>query len=126
MFASRASCPLWVDRPRASVMLAVLADPGRRFNAIVIEEFDPAFRGDQFTRIVPMLEARCRMAARVRRSGGLDPTHRALMMLLGAQSRRETDWSTRDHTRTGHRLDRAASLGKIPPGRCGGEELQAR
>ena len=82
----------WPDRPQAAALLAEMATPGRRFDAIVVGEFERAFCGDQFTRMAPLFD-RHRIQVWLPEVNGPinagDPTHAALMMLLGAQSKRE-------------------------------------
>ena len=82
----------WPDRPQAAALLAEMATPGRRFDAIVVGEFERAFYGDQFTRMAPLFD-RHRIQVWLPEVNGPinagDPTHAALMMLLGAQSKRE-------------------------------------
>lgn len=82
----------WPDRPQAAQLLRSLADADRGFDAVVVGEYERAFFGDQALTVLPLLEA-----ARVRLwlpefHGPVDlrePSHQALVMLLGAQSKRE-------------------------------------
>jgi site-specific DNA recombinase len=43
-------------RPQAAALLAALADPDRRFDAIVIGEYERAFYGGQYTAMAPLFE----------------------------------------------------------------------
>jgi len=82
----------WVERPEAAALLDAVADPDRSFDAIVVGEFERAFYGDQLQQLMPMLN-RCGVQLWLPETGGPldlnDVTHQALMLLLGAQSRRE-------------------------------------
>jgi site-specific DNA recombinase len=82
----------WAERPQAAALLAALADPGRGFDAIVFGEFDRAFCGKQFLQMIPIFERHAVSVWLPEFDGPVDyydPTHQALVMLLGAQSRRE-------------------------------------
>ncbi|MFL6120832.1 recombinase family protein [Actinophytocola sp.] len=82
----------WSDRPEAGVLLAALADPDRGFDAVVVGEYERAFFGDQLTALLPVF-ARHGVQLWLPETNGpvdaADPVHRALTMLLGAQSKRE-------------------------------------
>jgi site-specific DNA recombinase len=82
----------WADRPAAGMLLAALADPDRGFDAVVVGEYERAFFGDQLTELLPVF-ARYGVQVWLPETNGpvdaADPTHRALVMLLGAQSKRE-------------------------------------
>ncbi|WP_052684912.1 recombinase family protein [Lentzea aerocolonigenes] len=82
----------WSDRPQAAALLAEAASPGRRFDAVVVGEYERAFHGDQFREIVTQLNA-LGIEVWLPEAGGpveLDsPVHQALMVLLGAQAQRE-------------------------------------
>jgi site-specific DNA recombinase len=82
----------WTERPRAAALLAAITGPQRPFDAIVVGEYERAFAGDQFEQMVPLLE-RCGVWVWLPESGGPvdlgDPMHRALIVMLGAQSQRE-------------------------------------
>jgi site-specific DNA recombinase len=73
-------------------LLAAITGPGRPFDAIVVGEYERAFAADQFERMVPLFE-RCAVRVWLPEVGGPvdlgDPMHRALMVMLGAQSQRE-------------------------------------
>ncbi|HEV2780199.1 MAG TPA: recombinase family protein [Actinophytocola sp.] len=82
----------WADRPEAAALLAALADPGRAFDAIVVGEYERAFFGDQLQQLLPLFH-RHRVQLWLPETNGpldlTDPAHRALLLMLGAQSRRE-------------------------------------
>jgi site-specific DNA recombinase len=82
----------WAHRPRASALLAALADPDRGFDAVVVGEYERAFCGDQLATLAPVLQ-RYGVSLWLPEAGGpvdfADPAHRALVTMLGAQSRRE-------------------------------------
>lgn len=82
----------WTDRPEAAALLDAVADPDRGFDAIVVGEFERAFYGDQLQQLMPVFE-RCGVQLWLPETDGPldlnDVTHQALMLLLGAQSRRE-------------------------------------
>jgi site-specific DNA recombinase len=82
----------WPDRPQAAALLAEMATPMRRFDAIVVGEFERAFYGDQYARLAPLFD-RHRIEVWLPEVDGPinrgDPTHLALLLLLGAQSKRE-------------------------------------
>jgi hypothetical protein len=46
----------WARRPQAAALLAAMADPDRRFDAIVIGEYERAFYGGQYTTMAPLFE----------------------------------------------------------------------
>jgi site-specific DNA recombinase len=82
----------WPDRPEAGRLLAMLADPDRGFGAVVVGEYERAFFGDQLTELLPVFARHGVQLWLPEAHGpidGTDPTHRALVMLLGAQSQRE-------------------------------------
>jgi site-specific DNA recombinase len=82
----------WSDRPQAAALLAALGDPGREFDAIVIGEYERAFYGDQLAQLMPVFERHGVQVWLPEAHGPVDfrsPIHQALMLLLGAQSKRE-------------------------------------
>jgi site-specific DNA recombinase len=82
----------WSERPEAGVLLAALADPDRGFDAVVVGEYERAFFGDQLIELLPVFVRHGVQVWLPETNGpvdGADPTHRALVMLLGAQSKRE-------------------------------------
>lgn len=66
--------------------------PDRGFDAVVVGEYERAFHGDQFRQVVERLNA-VGVEVWLPEAGGLveldSPVHQALMVLLGAQARRE-------------------------------------
>ena len=46
----------WARRPQAAALVAQLADPDRRWDAIVIEEYERAFYGNQYASMAPLFE----------------------------------------------------------------------
>jgi DNA invertase Pin-like site-specific DNA recombinase len=82
----------WRRRPQSAALLAALGDPRRGFDAIVVGEYDRAFSGSQLLHLVPLLEQHGVQLWLPETDGPVDshnPTHQALIMLLGAQSKRE-------------------------------------
>jgi site-specific DNA recombinase len=82
----------WTDRPEAAALLSAVRDANRGFDAIVVGEFERAFYGNQLQQLMPVL-SRYGVQLWLPETGGPldlnDVTHQALMLLLGAQSRRE-------------------------------------
>ncbi len=86
----------WLDRPQAAALLAALAAPDRRFDAIVVGEYERAFHGDQLIQLLPLLDRHGIQIWLPEAHGPVnihDPSHHALVMLLGAQSKREVQRS---------------------------------
>jgi site-specific DNA recombinase len=82
----------WRNRPQAAALLGALADPDRGFDAVVVGEYERAFFGDQLTEVLPLLAEHGVQLWLPETDGpldGTDPTHQALILLLGAQSKRE-------------------------------------
>jgi hypothetical protein len=82
----------WTDRPEAAALLVALAAPDREFDAIVVGEYERAFFGDQLQQLLPLLDrhgVRLWLPRDGRPLDLTDPAHRALLLMLGAQSRRE-------------------------------------
>jgi DNA invertase Pin-like site-specific DNA recombinase len=46
----------WARRPQAAALVALLADPGRGWDAIVIGEYERAFYGSQYAAMAPLFE----------------------------------------------------------------------
>ncbi|XTZ13645.1 hypothetical protein ACQSSU_19200 [Micromonospora echinospora] len=46
----------WRQRPQAAALLATLDDPRRRFDAIVVGEYERAFSASQLQYLAPLLE----------------------------------------------------------------------
>jgi site-specific DNA recombinase len=73
-------------------LLQSLADPDRGFDAVVVGEYERAFYGDQVLTLLPLFEEHGVQLWLPEAHGPVNPedsTHRALLMLLGAQSKRE-------------------------------------
>jgi site-specific DNA recombinase len=88
----------WDRRPRAEALLAAVSTAGRRFDAIVVGEYERAFFGEQFIHLASLsLFHRYGVQIWLPEAGGAvdvgSPEHKALMTVLGAQSRREVLWS---------------------------------
>ncbi|GLL02103.1 hypothetical protein GCM10017581_038450 [Dactylosporangium matsuzakiense] len=82
----------WRDRPQAATLLQSLADPDRKFDAVVVGEYERAFFGDQALTVLPLLDAAGVRLWLPESHGPVDlnePSHQALVMLLGAQSKPE-------------------------------------
>ena len=82
----------WARRPRGRALLAAVADPGRGFDAVVVGEYERAFCGRQLMVLVPLLAAHGVSLWLPETDGPVDladPAHRALVLLLGRQSKRE-------------------------------------
>ena len=82
----------WSSRPEAAALLKELSSADRRFDAVVVGEYERAFSGDQFAQVSALL--RCfGVQVWLPEAGGPvdaeDPMHRALVTVLGAQSQRE-------------------------------------
>lgn len=45
------------ERPEAPALLTAAADPGLEFDAVVVDEYERAFHGDQFREVVSKLNA---------------------------------------------------------------------
>jgi site-specific DNA recombinase len=46
----------WSDRPEAAALLAMFADPDRGLDAVVVDEYERAFYGDQVLTLLPIFE----------------------------------------------------------------------
>jgi DNA invertase Pin-like site-specific DNA recombinase len=82
----------WSDRPEAARLLAAIADPDRGFDAVVVGEYARAFYGSQATPLAPLLREHGVQLWLPEVDGPVDldsPTHQALLLMLGAQSRQE-------------------------------------
>ena len=110
----------WERRPRAAALLAAARNPGRRFDAIVVGEYEWGFTARQFLRVAEQLE---RHGVRVwlpEADGPVDPadpTHRALVTALGAIAQREVS-RTRHRTLAAMRaqaFEQGRFLGGRPP-----------
>jgi len=82
----------WVDRPQAAALLTAIADPQRGFDAIVVGEYERAFHGSQLALLVPLLARHGVQLWLPELDGPVDPanpTHQAVLTLLGGQAKRE-------------------------------------
>jgi DNA invertase Pin-like site-specific DNA recombinase len=82
----------WHGRPQAAALLAVVSNPNRGFDAVVVGEYERAFSGDQLLNLAPLFETHGVQLWLPETSGPVDlhsPTHQAIITLLGAQSHRE-------------------------------------
>ncbi|WP_051800129.1 recombinase family protein [Catenuloplanes japonicus] len=82
----------WAERPQAATLLRAATAANREFDAIVVGEHERGFSGDQLLRMLPVLR-RHGITVWLPEIGGPvdldDPAHRALIRLLGHQSRTE-------------------------------------
>jgi site-specific DNA recombinase len=82
----------WRHRPQAAALLASICSPHRKFDAIVVGEYERAFYGRQLKTLVPMFK-RYGIAVWLPEADGPvnpdDPAHQALLLLLGHRSQRE-------------------------------------
>jgi DNA invertase Pin-like site-specific DNA recombinase len=111
----------WHQRPSAAKLLRDAARPDRGFDAVVVGEYERAFASQQALQIIPQPLQAHGVTVWLPEAGGPvdldDPTHRALIMLLGHQSEREI---LRARMRTGHAMCTQARhqgrhLGGRPP-----------
>lgn len=82
----------WNGRPEAARLLAAITDADRGFDAIVVGEYARAFYGSQATYLAPLLREHGVQLWLPEADGPVDldnPTHQALLMLLGAQAKQE-------------------------------------
>ncbi|MGC5054347.1 recombinase family protein [Micromonospora sp. DT48] len=82
----------WHARPQAAALLTAATGQCRMFDAVIIGEYERAFHGDQLTHVAAMLAAHEIQLWLPETRGPIDlndPTHQALAMLLGHQSKRE-------------------------------------
>ncbi|MGW0891543.1 recombinase family protein [Saccharopolyspora sp. NPDC002578] len=82
----------WSKRPQAAALLDAVRSPDRGFDAVVVGEYEHAFYGNQVQAVMAFLAERG-VGLWLPEAGGpvdlADPEHRALMVLLGSQSRGE-------------------------------------
>jgi site-specific DNA recombinase len=110
----------WPQRPRAAALLAAVADPDRAFDAVIIGEYERAFCGRQLQHLLPVFARHGVQLWLPETDGPIDtgdPTHQALLMLLGRQSQREIQRS-RFRTTAAMRVqarDQGRHLGGRPP-----------
>jgi site-specific DNA recombinase len=82
----------WPDRPRAGRLLSAIADPSRRFEAVVVGEYERAFTGQQLEQLAPVVRRHGVGLWLPETYGPVDfdnPRHVALIDLLGVRSQRE-------------------------------------
>ncbi|GAA3892931.1 recombinase family protein [Saccharothrix violaceirubra] len=82
----------WDRRPEAARLLAALADPARRIEAVVLGEFERGFAGRQIWQVAKVLTEHDVRLWLPETDGPVDfddPEHRNLMRTLAAQSQRE-------------------------------------
>ncbi|WP_326553390.1 recombinase family protein [Micromonospora sp. NBC_01813] len=82
----------WHARPQAAALFTAVTQPRRVFDAVIIGEFERAFDADQLAGVAAVLAARGVQLWLPETRGPVDlndPTHQALVMLLGHQSKRE-------------------------------------
>lgn len=82
----------WSDRPVAARLLAAISDPDRGFDAIVVGQYARAFYGTQAFHLAPVLSEYGVKLWLPEVDGPVDldsPTHQALLLMLGAESRQE-------------------------------------
>jgi len=110
----------WARRPQAAALLAVLADPDRGFEAIVIGEYERAFYGGQYGAMAPLFEHYGIQLWAPEAGGRIDfaaEHHEQLMLALGWQSKREIT-RTKIRVRTAmaaQARDQGRYLGGRPP-----------
>ena len=88
------------------VKLAVVAGPDRDFDAIIVGEYERGFSGNQLLELMPFFQSHGVALWLPELNGPVDPadpTHRALIMMLGHQSQREV-LRARFRTRTAMRI----------------------
>ncbi|SHN46909.1 recombinase family protein [Cryptosporangium aurantiacum] len=86
----------WEQRPEASALLAAIGSASARFDAIVVGEYERAFSGRQLQQLLPYLTDHDVELWLPEFDGPVhpcDPTHVAVMLLLGTQSTREVQRS---------------------------------
>jgi hypothetical protein len=66
----------WADRPQAAALLAAVADPDRRFEAIVVGEYERVLHGDQLHHLLPLLDRYGVQLWLPETHGPLDPMYR--------------------------------------------------
>ncbi|MFE2185067.1 hypothetical protein [Streptomyces sp. NPDC059455] len=82
----------WARRPEAAALLAAMADPDRRFDAVIIGSSERAFYGHQFATMAPLFEHYGVEVWVPELGGAVDPQiggQEELMILLGILSKRE-------------------------------------
>jgi DNA invertase Pin-like site-specific DNA recombinase len=110
----------WADRPQASRLLAEVAADGRRFDAVVVGEYERAFAGQQLAQLAPVLRRYGVALWLPETYGPVDfdsPRQLALLDLLGVRSQREVS-RARFRTMAAMRVQAEAQgrhLGGRPP-----------
>ena len=82
----------WGRRPQAAALLALLADPGRDWDAIVVGEYERAFYGAQYAAMAPLFEhygVQLWMPEADRRVDYASEHDERAMTVLGLSSKRE-------------------------------------
>ncbi|WP_246278263.1 recombinase family protein [Phytohabitans rumicis] len=106
----------WTDRPEAARLLAAITDPDRGFDAIVVGEYARAFYGSQAIHLAPLLREYGVQLWLPEVDGPVDldnPTHQALLLMLGAQAKQEVQRAPVPH----HRRHAGTSPRARPPHR---------
>jgi site-specific DNA recombinase len=110
----------WTARPQAHALLGAVADPDRGFDAIIVGEYERGFSGEQLGELMPYLQFHGVALWLPELSGPVDPadpSHRALIMMLGHQSQREV-LRARFRTRTAMKIqvrEHGRHIGGRPP-----------
>jgi site-specific DNA recombinase len=110
----------WPRRPQAAALVAALADPDRRWDAIVIGEYERAFHGSQYASMAPLFEHYGIQLWTPELGGRVDwhaEDHEATMLALGLSSKREIT-RTRIRVRTAmatQTREQGRYLGGSPP-----------
>ena len=103
----------WERRPEAAALLEQAQSQDRRFDAVVVGEFERAFTDRQVERIARLLRRRGVLVWLPEAGGPVDldaATHRVLMQVLAAQSQREV-------VRSRHRTVAAMTAQTVEQGR---------
>ncbi len=109
-------------RPQAAALVALLADPGRGWDAVVIGEYERAFYGSQYALMAPLLEhygVQLWMPEAGGRVGYASEHDEKTMTVLGLSSKREI-------TRTSIRVRAAMAVQTREQGRYLGDPLCVR
>jgi DNA invertase Pin-like site-specific DNA recombinase len=110
----------WTERPEATALLAAAAGMDHPFDAVLVGEYERAFFGDQLAHVAAAL-ASCGVELWLPETNGPvdleSPTHQALVMLLGHQSKREILQARFRTTMamTAQARDQSRHLGGRPP-----------
>jgi DNA invertase Pin-like site-specific DNA recombinase len=104
----------WGRRPEAAALVALLADPGRGWDAIVVGEYERAFYGSQYGSMAPLFEHYGVQLWMPEAGGRVDfasEHDEQAMTVLGLSSKREV-------TRTSIRVRTAMAVQVREQGRC--------